>query len=176
MSGLVIRHFEDGDWQHYWQLLHAVFTEGQTYPYAADTSEAQARTIWLEGKTAVFTAIDAENGEFLGTYYIKPNQPGRGSHVCNCGYVTSAAARGRGVATAMCEHSRQIALKHGFRAMQFNFVVASNVGAVRLWQKLGYEIIGTLPEAFNHPELGLVDAHVMYKTLVRHETVTDTGE
>ncbi len=176
MSGFAIRPFDNDDWPRYWQLLQSVFGEGETYPYAADTSEAEAKKIWLDGKTGVYTAMDAVGGEFLGTYYIKPNQPGRGSHVCNCGYITSAAARGRGVASAMCEHSQQVALNSGFRAMQFNFVVASNEGAVRLWQKLGFEIIGTLPKVFEHPRLGFVDAHVMFKTLAKNAEPARTLE
>jgi len=101
----------------------------------------------------------------LGTYVIRPNQPGQGSHVSNCGYVVSDAARGMGVASALCEHSQQEALRMGFRAMQFNFVVSTNEGAVRLWRKMGFEIVGTLPGAFRHPRHGFVDAYVMFKQL-----------
>jgi RimJ/RimL family protein N-acetyltransferase len=166
MSDYIIRPFKEADWPDCWQLLHAVFVEGSTYPYPAETSENEARSIWIEGKTGVFTAEDTATGELLGTYFIKPNQPGRGAHVCNCGYITSSVARGRGIATAMCLHSQDIALKTGFRAMQFNFVVATNVGAARLWQKLGFHIIGTLPGVFDHPDQGWVDAHVMFKAFV----------
>ena len=100
------------------------------------------------------------------SYFIKPNQPGPGAHVCNCGYVVSPAAQGQGVASLMYEHSQQQAVAMGFRAMQFNLVVASNVRAVRLWQHLGFAIVSTLPGAFRHHPLGYVDAHVMFKTLV----------
>ncbi len=106
-----------------------------------------------------------EGGQIIGTYYLKANQPGLGSHVCNCGYAVSEAGRGKGVASAMCEHSQQVGRDEGFRFMQFNLVASSNVGAVRLWQKLGFDIVGTLPGAFNNARLGLVDAHVMYKDL-----------
>ena len=107
----------------------------------------------------------AASGAALGTYYIKPNQPGAGSHVCNCGYIVGEEVRGRGVATLMCEHSQREAIRRGFRAMQFNLVVSTNESAVRLWQKLGYDIVGTLPGAFKLPRQGFVDAYVMYKQL-----------
>jgi ribosomal protein S18 acetylase RimI-like enzyme len=101
----------------------------------------------------------------IGTYKLKPNQPGLGNHVCNCGYVVSPHARGRGIASALCEHSQTEAQTMGYLAMQFNLVVSSNEVAVRLWQKLGFRIIGTLPGAFRHSQLGFVDAYVMYKHL-----------
>ena len=111
------------------------------------------------------TYVVEEGGEILGTYFIKTNHEGPGAHVCNCGYMVSSNARGKGLATSMCEHSQEQALVLGYKAMQFNFVASSNEGAVRLWNKLGFEIVGTLPKAFEHPNLGLVDAHVMFKWL-----------
>jgi len=111
------------------------------------------------------TFVMEENGEILGTYYLKTNQDGPGKHVCNCGYMVTNAARGRGLAQKMCLHSQDIAAEMGYRAMQFNFVASSNDIAVALWKKLGFDIVGTLPRAFNHPTLGLVDAFVMYKWL-----------
>ena len=108
----------------------------------------------------------AEDGErILGTYYIKTNKAGPGSHVCNCGYMVPLSSRGKGVATAMCEHSQELAVRLGYKAMQFNFVASSNEGAVRLWRTLGFEIVGRLPLAFKHPEKGYVDALIMYKWL-----------
>ncbi|MEW8381327.1 MAG: GNAT family N-acetyltransferase, partial [Candidatus Thiodiazotropha taylori] len=101
----------------------------------------------------------------VGTYYIKTNQAGPGSHVCNCGYMVPSSSRGKGLATAMCEHSQNTARDLGYKAMQFNFVASTNEGAVRLWQKLGFEVVGRLPEAFNHPVKGYVDALVLYKWL-----------
>ena len=100
-----------------------------------------------------------------GTYYLKTNQDGPGKHVCNCGYMVIGKARGRGLAQKMCMHSQGIAAEMGYRAMQFNFVASSNEIAVSLWKKLGFDIVGTLPRAFNHPTLGLIDAFVMYKWL-----------
>jgi len=123
------------------------------------------RTIWVERATATFIAC-AEDGRVLGSYYIKPNQPALGAHVCNCGYVVAPAAQGRGVATALCEHSQRIARSLGFRAMQFNLVVVTNERAIRLWRRLGFSVVGSLPGAFRHRDLGFVDALVMYKELV----------
>ncbi len=105
-------------------------------------------------------------GEIVGTYYIKTNQIGPGSHVCNCGYMVTSKKRDKGIATAMCAQSHKIARELAYQAMQFSFVAASNQGAIRLWNKLGYETVGRLPKAFNHPEKGYIDALVMFKWLV----------
>jgi ribosomal protein S18 acetylase RimI-like enzyme len=107
-----------------------------------------------------------ENGQVLGTYFLRANQQGGGSHVANCGYITAPWATGRGVARAMCAHSLEHARARGFRAMQFNFVVSTNQRAVALWQTFGFEIVGRLPRAFHHPALGFVDAFVMYRSLL----------
>jgi hypothetical protein len=107
----------------------------------------------------------------VGTYFIKPNQPGLGDHVCNCGYVVSPSAQGQGIAARMCEHSQQWAVANGFRAMQFNLVVATNERAVRLWERLGFSAVGRLPGAFRHQRLGFVDASVMLKQLVPLDVV-----
>src|SRR5687767_15096855 len=127
-----IRKFLDADWPVVWRILHATFAAGETYTFPPDSGEAEIRRVWVELPAATFVATDS-SGTVLGTYFIKPNQPGLGSHVCNCGYVVAEQARGRGVAAAMCEHSQEQARALGFRAMQFNFVVASNESAVRLW-------------------------------------------
>lgn len=132
-------------------------------PYPPDISEADARKSWIDAHPATYVA--ESDGLIVGTYYLKPNQPGLGAHICNAGYIVSEKARGQGVATLMCEHSQSEAIRIGFRAMQFNIVVATNQTAVRLWQKLGFEIVGRLPGAFNHFKHGFVDALVMYKQL-----------
>ena len=111
------------------------------------------------------TYVAVADGEILGTYYIKPNQPRLGSHVCNAGYMVSAKARGKGIGRSMCAHSLKEAVKLGFKAMQYNLVAATNVHAIQLWKDMGFEIIGTLPKAFNHKTKGLVDAYVMYQLL-----------
>ena len=111
------------------------------------------------------TYVAVEGGEILGTYYIKPNQPGLGAHVCNAGYMVSAKARGKGIGRSMCAHSLKEAVNLGFKAMQYNLVAATNVFAIQLWKDMGFEIIGTLPKAFHHQAKGLVDAHIMYRLL-----------
>ena len=160
-----IRRFYPTDWPNLWQLLQATFSAGDTYTFSPQSTEAEIYKAWIELPSATFVATN-EAGHILGTYFIKPNQPGLGSHVCNCGYVVSKEAQGQGIASQMCEYSQKLALEMGFRAMQFNFVVATNTGAVRLWQKLGFEIVGTLPGVFKHQKLGFVDALVMFKPLV----------
>ena len=127
----------------------------------------QARKTWIETPSATFVALDPalDAASILGTYFIKPNHQGLGSHVCNCGYVTAEKARGKGTASAMCVHSQETGVSMGFLAMQFNMVVSTNQGAVRLWKKHGFDIVGVLPKAFNHRRLGYVDAYVMYKML-----------
>lgn len=162
----MIREFEPADWPKVWALLEPVFRAGETYAVDPDITEDAARQYWTELPRQTWVAVDEGSGELLGTYYLKTNQPGPGRHVCNCGYVVAAAARGRGVASDLCRQSQDAARALGYRAMQFNCVAASNTGAVRLWQKLGYDIVGTLPGAFLHPALGEVDAHVMFKRLV----------
>lgn len=160
-----IRSFEAHDWPALWRLLEPVFRAGETYAFPSDIDEADARARWVEAPMATWLAV-APGGELVGTYYIKPNQGGPGAHVCNCGYIVDSAARGQGVAGTLCEHSQAEALRLGFRAMQYNLVVATNVGAIHLWHKHGFHIAGTLPGAFRHPRHGYVDAHIMYKTLV----------
>ncbi len=166
-----IRPATDSDWPAIWAMLEAVFRAGDTYTFSPDISEADARMAWMRQPLATFVAFEdstdgARYGLLLGTYFIRPNQQGNAAHVCNCGYVTAARAAGRGVASAMCEHSQAEAVALGFRAMQFNFVVSTNERAVRLWQRLGFATVGTLPGAFRHPMHGFIDAFVMFKTLV----------
>lgn len=159
-----IRRYESADWPSVWPILQAIIAAGETYVFAPNSTEAEIHKAWIETPLATYVAC-SDQGAILGTYFLKPNQPGLGSHVCNCGYGVSVDARGQGVASAMCQHSQDEARSHGFRAMQFNFVVSTNVGAVRLWQKHGFDIVGTLPGAFLHSSLGFVDAFVMFKRL-----------
>jgi ribosomal protein S18 acetylase RimI-like enzyme len=162
-SLVLIRPYESRDWEDVWNVLEPVFREGECYAFPRDISPERARQIWTDTKEA-FVAVD-DDGRIIGTYYLRPNFEGGGSHVCNCGYAVSESARGRGVAAAMCELSQQEAAARGYLAMQFNFVVSSNAAAVNLWKKMGFEVVGTLPRVFRHPKLGLVDAFVMHKFL-----------
>ncbi len=159
-----VRRYQESDWPALWPLLQATFAAGDTYAYSPESNEAEIHTAWVEGPAATYVAC-APDGSLLGTYIIKANQPGLGSHVCNCGYVVTPEAQGKGVASAMCEHSQREAVSMGFLAMQFNLVVSTNERAVRLWKRLGFHVVGTLPRAFRHVRLGLVDALVMYKEL-----------
>lgn len=146
-----------------WRILEPTFRAGETYPIPRDITRGEALAYWRSPGHSVFVAED--NGSIVGTYYLRANNRGGGAHVANCGYMVAAAASGRGVARAMCAHSLAAARERGFRAMQFNFVIASNERAVKLWQARGFAIVGRLPGAFAHPTLGLVDALVMFRAL-----------
>ncbi len=158
-----IRPADGTDASAIWRIIGPTIRAGETYALDRDMTELQALAYWLGDDRETFVA--EVDGQIVGTYYLRANQAGGGRHVCNCGYMTSAAATGRGVARAMCGHSMQRARELGYRAMQFNFVVSSNTRAVALWRSLGFEIVGRLPGAFDHPSLGFVDALVMFRPL-----------
>lgn len=160
---MLIRPVGPTDRAALWHLIQPVIRAGETYPLPRDMSEAAALAYWLQADHEVFLAEEPDRP--VGTYYLRANQKGGGAHVANCGYVTAGDREGRGVARAMAAHSFARADARGFLAMQFNFVVASNERAVRLWQKLGMEVVGCLPGAFAHPRHGLVDAFVMFRRL-----------
>ncbi|WP_299192109.1 N-acetyltransferase [uncultured Erythrobacter sp.] len=159
----MIREAQPSDASAIWDIIGPVIRTGETYTIDRDISRESALAYWMDGGGHCFVAEEA--GEVLGTYYLKRNQAGGGSHVANCGYMVGEAARGKGIARAMCEHSMQMARELGFAAMQFNFVVSTNMGAVRLWESLGFETVGRLPDAFDHPKAGYVDALVMHRKL-----------
>lgn len=160
---LNIRKAESRDVDAIAAVVMPTIREGATYALDPHMSEAEALAYWMAPDKETFVA--EEGGVVVGTYFMRPNQAGGGRHVCNCGYMTMPAAMGRGVARRMCEHSLEHARSQGYRAMQFNFVVSANERAVRLWQSLGFEIVGRLPAAFKHPTAGYVDALVMYRQL-----------
>ena len=163
MNDLTIRPFAEADWPAVWNLFRRVAAAGDVFAYDETTPEAVARKLWVEPPAAAFVAeID---GQFAGTYYVRPNQPGRGNHVANAGYMVADGFRGKGVASAMCGHSLETARRLGFRAVQFNFVVATNAAAVRVWERHGFAVVGRLPGAFRHAERGDVDALVMFRQL-----------
>jgi ribosomal protein S18 acetylase RimI-like enzyme len=146
-----------------WAIIGPTIRAGETYALPRAMSRVDALSYWKSPGHEVFVA--EQDGKILGTYYMRANQQGGGAHVANCGYMTAPAASGQGVARAMCAHSLAHARARGFRAMQFNFVVGSNERAVALWRSFGFEIVGRLVQAFEHPRLGLVDAVVMYRML-----------
>lgn len=158
-----IRAAASGDREALWRVLEPTLRAGETYTLPRDIDAEAALAYWLAPAHQVFVA--EADGALLGTYYLRANQAGGGAHVANCGYITAPAARRRGVASALCLHSLDLARARGFRAMQFNFVIASNEHAIRLWQRFGFAIVGRLPEAFAHPRLGYVDALVMHRNL-----------
>lgn len=162
---LVIRLFEPRDWPQVASILGAIIRSGEFYAFDPTTSDDEIHNLWIVTPQETYVAVDGENDIVLGTYYIKPNWPGLGAHVANAGYAVAESAQGRGIASAMCEHSIARAKGLGFRGMQFNFVVSTNERAVKLWQKFGFEILGTLPGAFRHLKLGYVDVHVMFRHL-----------
>ena len=158
-----IRPARDDDKPAIWAVIEPVFRAGETYPLPRDILEADGLAYWFTPGHEVFVAEDA--GRIVGTYYLRHNQKGGGAHVANCGYITAADLRGRGVARTMCGHSLARARERGFKAMQFNFVVSTNTRAVKLWQAMGFDIVGRLPGAFAHPTHGDVDALVMFQKL-----------
>jgi len=160
---MLIRPARPDDWPAIWNIISPTIRAGETYALDPAMTEIDALAYWLGPDRETFVA--EEEGAIVGTYYLRANQPGGGAHVCNCGYMTSATATGRGIASAMADHSLRRARERGFRAMQFNFVVSTNERAVRLWENLGFAIVGRLPGAFHHPRLGYVDALVMYRSL-----------
>ncbi|WP_325894607.1 GNAT family N-acetyltransferase [Grimontia sp. NTOU-MAR1] len=160
----MIREITTQDFQSFWPTFSSVIQAEETYAFDADMTVEQAYQLWCE--VPLKTLVFVEDNVVLGTYYIKPNAMGPSRHICNCGYMVSDQARGKGIARQMCEHSQQVAVELGFKAMQFNSVVSSNEVAVKLWLKLGFDIIGTIPKAYKHPRIGYVDSFVMYKWLL----------
>ncbi len=158
-----IRKSIEADFEAIWPIFYEIVSKGETYGYPRDTSKSEALKIWLYAPKETY--VIEEDNQVLGTYYIKTNQLGPGRHVCNCGYMVSSKAQGRGMATSMCKHSQKIAVNLGYKAMQFNFVASTNEVAINLWKKLGFDVVGCLPKAFNHPKNGFINAFVMYKWL-----------
>lgn len=161
----MIRPATEDDRDEIWAALEPVLRAGESYALPRDIDREAALAYWFAPAHEVFVATDDDAGTVLGTYFLMANQQGGGAHVANCGYLTAPHAGGRGIARAMCAHSLDRARERGFRAMQFNFVVATNEAALHLWKAMGFEIVGLLPGAFAHPARGDVDALVMYRKL-----------
>jgi ribosomal protein S18 acetylase RimI-like enzyme len=160
---LRIRLVRESDYPAITRIIVPTIRAGETYALDRDLSEADALAYWTGADRETFVA--EQDGAVLGTYYLRANQAGGGAHVANCGFMTAEAAAGRGIARALCAHALDRARERGFAAMQFNFVISTNVRAVRLWQRFGFGVVGRLPGAFRHPRLGDVDALVMFRTL-----------
>jgi L-amino acid N-acyltransferase YncA len=146
-----------------WPIYRQIVVDGHTYPNPADTSEDDFRIAWFDEPHA--TVVAEANGRIIGGYKLKPMQTGRGAHVVNASYIVDASCRGQGIGRTMVLHSLQTARDLGYRAIQFNYVVSTNTGAIALYRDLGFDIVGTVPEAFDHPDQGLVATHVMYRRL-----------
>lgn len=160
---VTVRHAEPKDREAVWNILEPVIREGTTYALPREMNREEALAYWFTNGHEVFVA--ETDGRVVGTYFLRANQQGGGRHVANCGYMTHPAASGKGIASVLCSESLRQAKERGFLAMQFNFVVSTNERAIRLWQRFGFEIVGRLPGAFLHPELGYVDALVLYRRL-----------
>ena len=162
-----IREATAADQDAIWDIFREVVAAGDTYAFDPGMSRHDALGYWFQADTRTYVA--ESRGRILGTYILRPNQSGGGSHVANAAFMVAPDARGQGIGRAMAEHCLSEARLLGFRAMQFNFVVSTNDSAVRLWQKLGFKIVGTLPSAFHHPEKGYVDVYVMYRSLLEDQ-------
>ena len=161
---VTIRDWRDADWPQVYQIFREVVDVGETYAYDPNWSEEQARAVWVEPAPA-HTVVAVDGDRILGTAKVGPNRPGRGSHVATASFMVASDARGRGVGRALGQHVLDLARADGYAAMQFNAVVESNTAAVHLWQELGFVIIGTVPEAFEHRSLGRVGLHIMHRWL-----------
>ncbi len=163
MSGVLIRRARLSDGPAVWAILAPVIRAGETYALPRDMGEAAALAYWLAAEKQSFVA--ERDGIVVGTYYLRPNQAGGGAAVANAGFMTAPAARGQGIARIMAQDALARARAAGYRAMQFNFVVATNTGAIGLWESLGFRTLCRLPQAFDHPQAGRVDALTMFREL-----------
>ncbi len=167
---LQIRPYEAADWPAVWALLEPVFRAGETFPHDPAISEAEALVAWVEQSQEVMVGVDA-TGALVGTFYLRPNSLALGAHVANAGYVVADHCRRQGIGSRLCQHSLQAARRLGFRLMQFNLVVSTNTAGIRCWQRNGFQVVGILPGAFRHKQLGYVDALVMVQVLVEEPGV-----
>ena len=152
-----------------WALLEPVFRAGETFPHDPAISESEAQLAWVKQNQAVMIAVDGD-GAVVGTYYLRPNSLALGAHVANAGYLVAMHCRRQKIGSRLCQHSLQAARRLGYRAMQFNLVVSTNAAGIRCWQRNGFTVVGTLPGAFRHRQLGYVDALVMFQGLVEGAT------
>jgi len=161
---LNIRKATEFDFDKVWEIFSKVIKTGDTYVFNPNTPKEDLKKHWFADYMETF--VIEENKQILGTYIIKPNQIGLGNHIANCSYMVNPNTQGKGIGKKLCEHSIEVARKKNFEGIQFNIVVSTNKGAVELWKKYGFEIIGTTPKGFRHSELGLVDTYIMYKNLI----------
>lgn len=163
----MIRKATAKDYDQVWEIFKSVIQTEDTYVFSKNTPKEDLKKHWFA--SYMHTYVYEENHKILGTYIVKPNQIDLGSHIANASYMVHSSTQGQGIGRKLCEHSLKLAKDLGFIGMQFNIVVSTNEVAVKLWQKLGFEIIGTTPNGFRHSSLGLVDTFIMYKDLVSSE-------
>lgn len=162
-GSVTIREATDRDRDAIWEIFRATVAPGDAFVYDPNTPREEAMAYWFANGTRTYVAED--DGKVVGSYILRPNRPGLGNHVANAGFMVDPTARRSGIGRTMGEHALLEARRLGYRAMQFNFVISTNESAVRLWQRLGFKIVGTLPDAFRHSQKGLVDAYVMFRSL-----------
>jgi ribosomal protein S18 acetylase RimI-like enzyme len=175
----------EADREAVWNIFHEIIAAGDTYAFDPQMPREEALDYWFAPGTHTYVAEGDAVGDgvavpgkptasptiirarqILGTYILRPNQSGGGSHVANAAFMVAPDAEGAGVGRRMAEHCLSEARRMGFRGMQFNFVISTNIRAIHLWKQLGFKIVGTLPGAFRHPEKGFVDVYVMYRSLL----------
>ncbi|GAB2680146.1 GNAT family N-acetyltransferase [Nocardia goodfellowii] len=157
-----IREYTADDWPQVWPIVRDIVRSGETFTYDQAMTEEQARDIWVMGPPAT-TVVAVAGGRVVGTANAYANRQGPGAHVSTASFMVAATARGQGIGTALCRHVMEWAKERGFAGMQFNAVADSNRRAIEVYQRLGFEIVGTVPGAFHHPALGRVGLHVMYR-------------
>jgi L-amino acid N-acyltransferase YncA len=162
-----IRAATEADGEAIWNIFHEIVAAGDTYAFDPKMSREEALAYWFRADTHTYVA--EKDGGIVGTYILRSNQLGPGSHVANAAFMVAANAQGSGVGRVMAEHCLSEARRMGFRAMQFNLVVSTNAPAINLWQRLGFKIVGTLPGAFRHPRKGYVDVYVMFRSLLEDQ-------
>ena len=160
---MTIRKSNFRDYDAVWNIFSAVIKTGDTYVFDPETPVEDLQKHWFSENMKTFVIED--EGKIVGTYVMRPNYPDKGNHIANVGYMIHPDAQGKGIGGLLCEHSLNTAKEAGYHAMQFNLVVSTNTPAIKLWKKFGFEIIGTTPDGFRHPTLGLVDTHIMYRKL-----------
>ncbi|GAA0517907.1 N-acetyltransferase [Saccharopolyspora subtropica] len=156
-----VRDYVEADWPRVWPIVREVIRAEETFPYDPTMTSEQARDTWVVGPPGA-TVVAVEDDRIVGTAHMQANREGRGSHVATASFMVASGARGRGVGTALCEHALDWVRRRGFAGMQFNAVVETNHAAVDLYRRLGFQIVGTVPGAFDHPRFGRVGLHVMY--------------
>jgi len=160
---MIIRKATEADYDGVWEIFSSVIKTGDTYVFDPDTPKSSLQKFWYADTMDTFVAVD--NHEIVGTYFIKPNQVDLGNHIANCGYMVSPRHQGKGIGKLLCEHSITFAKEKKYQGIQFNIVISTNFNAVKLWKRLGFEIIGTTPKGFRHKQLGLVDTYIMFRAI-----------